>query len=64
MLMSVPVLCPRRLQIVYVKIPPGRGCGFVQYVSRASAEEAISAMQGGDVNGCKVWYLDSDLLAD
>lgn len=41
-------------QIVYVKIPPGRGCGFVQYVQRQSAETAISRMQGGDVKGCKV----------
>jgi len=41
-------------EIVYVKIPPGRGCGFVQYVLRASAELAIAKMQGGDVQGCKV----------
>jgi hypothetical protein len=45
-------LCVR--QIVYVKIPPGRGCGFVQYVQRSSAETAISKMQGEDVKGCKV----------
>ncbi|KAI7903282.1 uncharacterized protein BX663DRAFT_551578 [Cokeromyces recurvatus] len=32
--------------IVYVKIPPGKGCGFVQYVSRISAEQAIERMNG------------------
>ncbi|EEF48891.1 nuclear acid binding protein, putative [Ricinus communis] len=33
-------------EIVYVKIPVGRGCGFVQFATRASAEEAIQRMQG------------------
>ncbi|XP_021592532.1 polyadenylate-binding protein RBP47B' isoform X2 [Manihot esculenta] len=33
-------------EIVYVKIPAGRGCGFVQFGTRASAEEAIQRMQG------------------
>ncbi|XP_050225075.1 polyadenylate-binding protein RBP47B' [Mercurialis annua] len=33
-------------EIVYVKIPMGRGCGFVQFATRASAEEAIQRMQG------------------
>lgn len=32
--------------IVYVKIPPGKGCGFVQFVSRSSAEAAMAAMSG------------------
>lgn len=32
--------------ITYVKIPVGKGCGFVQYTTRASAELAISKMQG------------------
>ncbi|KAM5558227.1 polyadenylate-binding protein RBP47B'-like [Rosa sericea] len=32
--------------IVYVKIPAGKGCGFVQFGTRASAEEAIQRMQG------------------
>lgn len=32
--------------IIYVKIPTGKGCGFVQYVDRLSAELAISKMQG------------------
>lgn len=33
-------------EIVYVKIPVGRGCGFVQFGTRASAEEAVQRMQG------------------
>ncbi|KAJ8751217.1 hypothetical protein K2173_016398 [Erythroxylum novogranatense] len=33
-------------EIVYVKIPVGRGCGFVQFAARASAEEATQRMQG------------------
>ncbi|CAO3700151.1 unnamed protein product [Rhizopus microsporus] len=33
-------------EIVSVKIPPGKGCGFVQYVSRASTEKAIEKMNG------------------
>ncbi|KAF5931290.1 hypothetical protein HYC85_032163 [Camellia sinensis] len=33
-------------EIIYVKIPTSRGCGFVQFTARASAEEAIQRMQG------------------
>ncbi|KAM3741145.1 hypothetical protein ACB098_08G153400 [Castanea mollissima] len=33
-------------EIAYVKIPVGKGCGFVQFGTRASAEEAIQKMQG------------------
>ncbi|KAI8526220.1 hypothetical protein RHMOL_Rhmol13G0291500 [Rhododendron molle] len=33
-------------EIVYVKIPTTKGCGFVQYTARASAEDAIQRMQG------------------
>lgn len=32
--------------ISYVKIPPGKGCGFVQFVHRASAEMAINQLNG------------------
>ena len=32
--------------IIYVKIPPGKGCGFVQYVHRSVAEVAMTTMQG------------------
>lgn len=31
--------------IIYVKIPPGKGCGFVQYVHRSVAEVALATMQ-------------------
>lgn len=33
-------------EIIYVKIPPGKGCGFVQYTDRAQAERAMAAMHG------------------
>ncbi|GAA0149528.1 hypothetical protein LIER_08679 [Lithospermum erythrorhizon] len=33
-------------EIIYVKIPASRGCGFVQFAARTSAEEAIQRMQG------------------
>eukprot|EP00890_Picochlorum_soloecismus_P004348 jgi/Picsp_1/4914/NSC_02278-R1_protein len=32
--------------IIYVKIPQGKGCGFVQFVLRAAAEHAMAAMNG------------------
>ncbi|KAK1267758.1 Polyadenylate-binding protein RBP47B' [Acorus gramineus] len=32
--------------LLYVKIPVGRGCGFVQFSTRTSAEEAIQKMHG------------------
>ncbi|KAG7926696.1 hypothetical protein KL925_002981 [Ogataea polymorpha] len=41
--------------ISYVKIPPGKNCGFVQFFHRASAEKAISEMQGYDIGGgCRI----------
>lgn len=33
-------------KIVYVKIPPGKNCGFVQYFRRRDAEQALIQMQG------------------
>ncbi|XP_006361746.1 polyadenylate-binding protein RBP47B' isoform X1 [Solanum tuberosum] len=36
-------------EIVYVKIPASKGCGFVQFSARPSAEEAIQRMQGAVV---------------
>ncbi|XP_011625480.1 polyadenylate-binding protein RBP47B' isoform X2 [Amborella trichopoda] len=33
-------------ELVYVKIPMGRGCGFVQFSNRASAEEALQRIHG------------------
>ena len=35
--------------LTYVKIPRGRGCGFVQFEARASAETAIAALNGARV---------------
>lgn len=32
--------------IIYVKIPAGKGCGFVQFVLRTAAERAMGAMNG------------------
>jgi RNA recognition motif-containing protein len=32
--------------ITYVKIPPGKGCGFVSFVHRQSAEAAIAQLNG------------------
>ncbi|KAH8932434.1 hypothetical protein BDL97_19G071000 [Sphagnum fallax] len=33
-------------ELVYVKIPLGKGCGFVQFTHRASAEEALQRVHG------------------
>ena len=30
-------------EVVYCKIPPGKGCGFVQFMERRCAEYAIQA---------------------
>ncbi|DBA01409.1 TPA: hypothetical protein N0F65_007306 [Lagenidium giganteum] len=40
--------------IVSVKVPPGRGCGFVQYVSKEAAEVAIAQLNGVVINGVKI----------
>lgn len=40
--------------IIYVKIPPGKGCGFVQYVTRQSAELAIEQMNGYQIGTCRI----------
>lgn len=39
-------LCLHFGEIGYVKIPASKGCGFVQFAARASAEEAIQKLQG------------------
>ncbi len=39
------VLFGRFGDIVYTKIPPGKGCGFVQFVQRPAAESAMAQMQ-------------------
>ncbi|KDQ15351.1 hypothetical protein BOTBODRAFT_173845 [Botryobasidium botryosum FD-172 SS1] len=41
-------------EIHYVKIPPGKGCGFVQFVRKADAERAIERMQGFPIGGGRV----------
>ncbi|CAO3633708.1 unnamed protein product [Cunninghamella echinulata] len=40
--------------IIYVKIPPGKGCGFVQYVSRSSAELAMKYMNGYQIGQSRI----------
>jgi RNA recognition motif-containing protein len=40
--------------ITYVKIPAGKGCGFVQYLTRPSAELAILKMQGYPISNSRV----------
>ncbi|AEY94805.1 FAAR151Wp [Eremothecium gossypii FDAG1] len=37
--------------ILSVKVPPGRGCGFVRFENRMDAEAAIQGMQGFIVGG-------------
>lgn len=41
-------------EITYVKIPPGKGCGFVQFVRKADAERAIERMQGFPAGGGRI----------
>ncbi|CAN1353832.1 Polyadenylate-binding protein RBP45B [Linum perenne] len=38
-------------QLVHVKIPAGKRCGFVQYANRSSAEEALNRLNGAEVSG-------------
>lgn len=40
--------------IAYVKIPPGKGCGFVSFARKVDAERAIEKMQGFPVGGCRI----------
>ena len=40
--------------ITYVKIPPGKGCGFVSFVHRQSAEQAIASLNGCLISGNRV----------
>ncbi|KAJ3410366.1 hypothetical protein HDV05_003844, partial [Chytridiales sp. JEL 0842] len=41
-------------EIVYTKIPPGKGCGFVQFSHRQSAEMAIAQMNNAVIGGSRV----------
>ncbi|XP_052202031.1 polyadenylate-binding protein RBP45-like [Diospyros lotus] len=38
-------------QLVHVKIPPGKRCGFVQFADRHSAEEALRMLNGTQLGG-------------
>ena len=40
--------------IAGIKIPPGRGCAFVQFIYRQNAESAINNMNGFLLNGSRV----------
>ncbi|KAJ7048380.1 RNA-binding domain-containing protein [Mycena amicta] len=41
-------------EIHYVKVPVGKHCGFVQFVRKADAEQAIERMQGFPVGGSRI----------
>ncbi|KAI9096257.1 hypothetical protein DFS34DRAFT_581585 [Phlyctochytrium arcticum] len=41
-------------EIIYTKIPAGKGCGFVQFVHRQSAEMALAQMDGFMIGGSRV----------
>ncbi|KAJ3102186.1 tRNA selenocysteine 1-associated protein 1 [Phlyctochytrium planicorne] len=41
-------------EILHTKIPPGRGCGFVTYAHRQSAEMAIQQMNNAIIGGARV----------
>ncbi|KAI9323846.1 hypothetical protein BX666DRAFT_1846616 [Dichotomocladium elegans] len=41
-------------EITQVKIPAGKGCGFVQYVHRQSAELAIQQMNGYQIGNSRI----------
>lgn len=41
-------------ELVHVKIPMGKQCGFVQFANRASAEEALRALNGAQLGGRNV----------
>ncbi|CAI0407175.1 unnamed protein product [Linum tenue] len=38
-------------QLVHVKIPAGKRCGFVQYANRSCAEEALNRLNGAELSG-------------
>ena len=37
-----------------VKVPVGKHCGFVQFVRKADAENAIEKMQGFPIGGSRI----------
>jgi len=40
--------------IIQVKIPPNRGCGFVKYDNRESAERALASLHGSILAGLRI----------
>ncbi|EOA13505.1 hypothetical protein CARUB_v10026566mg [Capsella rubella] len=38
-------------ELIHVKIPPGKRCGFVQFANRANAEHALSVLNGTQLGG-------------
>ncbi|KAH3668097.1 hypothetical protein OGAPHI_001851 [Ogataea philodendri] len=40
-------------EVVHVKVPPGKGCGFVKFTQRVDAERAIEQLQGFVVEGSR-----------
>ncbi|GAQ80595.1 RNA-binding protein 45A [Klebsormidium nitens] len=41
-------------ELVYVKIPLGKNCGFVQFVTRTSAAEAVDKLHGYKLGGSNI----------
>lgn len=41
-------------EIKTIKVPPGKGCGFVKFSNRIDAERAIEGMQGFIIGGSRV----------
>ncbi|GLI69510.1 hypothetical protein VaNZ11_014145 [Volvox africanus] len=41
-------------EIIYTKIPPGKGCGFVQFIDRQAAEYAMQEVNGQIIGGSAV----------
>jgi RNA recognition motif-containing protein len=41
-------------EIVYVSIPPGKSCGFIQFVHRSAAEMAMNQMQGYPIGNSRI----------
>ncbi|XP_058209692.1 polyadenylate-binding protein RBP45-like isoform X2 [Rhododendron vialii] len=41
-------------ELVHVKIPAGKRCGFVQFADRACAEQALSVLNGTQIGGTNV----------
>ncbi|XP_047062617.1 RNA-binding protein L-like isoform X1 [Lolium rigidum] len=41
-------------EVVHVKIPIGKRCGFVQFANRPSAEQALQMLQGTLIGGKNV----------